>query len=167
MHTDSKKKSKNKTKHGRLQVYLFIVAIMGPVSKNCNANANGLLNVIVLGVVTQSPAPEARVQYARRHRFWRESWFLWREKHRRTQRKPLGVRLRSTNHSPRTSPGSNPGRSGGRRGWWQVHQPDSPIRNNMISWKEKCRSKHYFLHASTGLAWKKRGRGGEVRLKIF
>ena len=40
-------------------------------------------------------------------------------------RKTLGVRLRSTNHSPRTSPGSNPGRSGERRGWWLLRQPDS------------------------------------------
>ena len=32
--------------------------------------------VSALGVVTQSPAPEARDQYARRHRFWRESWFF-------------------------------------------------------------------------------------------
>ena len=33
---------------------------------------------------------------------------------RKTGEKFLGVRLRSTNHSPLTSPGSNPGRSGGR-----------------------------------------------------
>ena len=60
-------------------------------------------------VVAQSPKPEARDQYARRHRFWRQSRFLRREENRR---KTLGVRLRSTNHSPLTSPGSNPGRSG-------------------------------------------------------
>ena len=30
----------------------------------------------MLGVVTQSPAPGARDQYARRHRVWRESWFF-------------------------------------------------------------------------------------------
>ena len=33
----------------------------------------------------------------------------------------LGVRLISTNHSPRESLGSNPGHSAGRRGWWQLH----------------------------------------------
>ena len=78
------------------------------------------MQIITLGVVTQSPAPEFHDQYARRHRFWRESWFLRREENRRTRRKTLGVRLRSTNHSPRTSPGSNPGRSGGRWGWWPL-----------------------------------------------
>ena len=35
-------------------------------------NAKALLNVAASGVVTQSPAPEARDQYDRRHRFWRE-----------------------------------------------------------------------------------------------
>ena len=49
------------------------------------------------GVVTQSPEPKTREQCARRHRFWRESGFLWREKNRRSRRKTLGVRLRSTN----------------------------------------------------------------------
>ena len=69
---------------------------------------NGLFNVAAhaLGVVTQSPAPEARDQYARRHRFWRENWILWREENRRSRRKTLGVRLGSTNQSPRTSPGT-------------------------------------------------------------
>ena len=47
-----------------------------------------------------------------------ESWFLWREENWRTRRNSLGVRLRSTNLSPRTSPGSNPGHSGGRCGWY-------------------------------------------------
>ena len=88
-------------------------------------HANGLFNIAALGVVTQSPAPEPRNQYARRHRFWRESWLLRRKENRRTRRKTLGVRLRSTNHSPRTSPGSNPGRSGGRWGWWLLGQSES------------------------------------------
>ena len=59
---------------------------------------------VTIGVATQYPEPEARDQYARRHRFWRERWFLRREENRRTQWKTLGVRLGSTNHSPRTSP---------------------------------------------------------------
>ena len=39
--------------------------------KRQNANY-ALLNVAASGVVTQSPAPEARDQYDRRHRFWRK-----------------------------------------------------------------------------------------------
>ena len=53
--------------------------------------ANCLFNV-----VTQSPKPEARDQYSRRHRFWCESWFLRREENWKTRRKTLGVRLRLT-----------------------------------------------------------------------
>ena len=51
-------------------------------------NANGLFNVAVLAVVTQSPEPEARDQYARRRRFWRERLILQREENRRILRKP-------------------------------------------------------------------------------
>ena len=76
---------------------------------------------------TQSPEPEARDQYIRRHRFWRESWFLWRDKNWGTQRNTLGVRLRLTNLSPRANPGSNLGCSGGRCWWRPLHQPTCTV----------------------------------------
>ena len=84
-------------------------------------------NVVMLGVVTQSPEPEARDQYTRRHRFWRESWFLWRDENWGTQRNTLGVRLRLTNLSPRANPGSNLGCSGGRCWWRPLHQPTCTV----------------------------------------
>ena len=49
---------------------------------------------------------------------------LQREENRSTQRKTLGVRLRSTNLSPHAD--SIPGRRGGRHDWWPLRQPDSP-----------------------------------------
>ena len=51
---------------------------------------------------------------------------LRREENQTTRRKPLGVRLRSTNHSPRTSPGSNDIPSGERtsRHYNKFHFPE-------------------------------------------
>ena len=82
----------------------------------CYAAAAAVVVVVVVVVdvddvlqMVYLTLPEARDQYTRRHRFLRELVDFCGGK--RTQRKPLGVGLRSTNLSPRTSAGH----SGGRR----------------------------------------------------
>ena len=67
-------------------------------------NANCLFNVVTLGVVTQPPETETRD-------FGGKFFFLFFFAEGENRRKILGVRLRSTNHSPPTSLGSNPSRS--------------------------------------------------------
>ena len=75
---------------------------------NNNKNANGLFNVAALGVVTQSPEPELAIRRSTTQILAGKLIFVEGGK--------LEVRLRSTNHSPRTSPGSNLGRSGESNG---------------------------------------------------
>ena len=59
-----------------------------------------------------------------------------REENRSNRRKNLGVRLRSTNLSPRVEPRtpSPRGHRGGRRDWWPLCRPDS---TNWSSMQEK------------------------------
>ena len=87
--------------------------------------ANGLFNVVALGLHGYLNLLIQRLVINALDNTDFGVKFLRREENRRAQRKPLEVRLRSTNLSPRTSSGSNLGCSGGRRGWWSLCQSDS------------------------------------------
>ena len=87
--------------------------------------ANGLFNVVALGLHGYLNLLIQRLVINTLDNTDFGVKFLRKEENQRAQRKPLEVRLRSTNLSPHTSSGSNPGRSGGRRRWWSLCQSDS------------------------------------------